>query len=73
MVIIHKERAAVPVTDMEPGIVFFDNGGRLMMVTDDKDDVDKWVLCVDLGNGNMRHYDDSDVAIPSKILTMEVE
>jgi hypothetical protein len=58
---------------MEPGTVFFDVRGRLMMVTDDKDDVDKWVLCVDLGKGNLSYYDDSDVAIPQKITTVEVE
>lgn len=73
MVIIHKERVAIPVPEMEPGTVFFDGRGRLMMATDDKDDVDNWVLCVDLGNGNMSHYDDGDVAIPQKITTVEVE
>lgn len=73
MVIIHKERVAVPVPEMEPGTVFFDVLGHIMMVTDDKDDGDNWVLCVDLGNGHMRHYDDSDVEIPQKITTVEVE
>ena len=73
MVIIHKERVAVPVTEMEPGTIFFDGRGHLMMVTDDKDDVAKWVLCVDLGNGNISYDDDGDVAIPQKINTVEVE
>jgi hypothetical protein len=58
---------------MEPGTVFFDNGGRLMMVTDDSDAADRMAVCVDLGSGVIRYYYDNDIAIPSKIVTMEVE
>lgn len=73
MVIIHKERVAVPVPAMEPGTVFFDKGGRLMMVTDDSDAADKMAVCVDLGSGVIHYFYDSDIAIPSKIVTMEVQ
>lgn len=73
MVIIHKERVSVSVPTMKPGTVFFDKGGRLMMVTDDSDAVDKMAVCVDLSSGVLHYFYDSDIAIPSKIVAMEVE
>lgn len=72
MVIIHKERVAIPVPEMEPGAVFFDGGGHLMMVTDDKES-DEMAVCVDLGTGSIRYYYNNEVGIPSAIIKMEVE
>ena len=72
MVIIHKERVAVPVPEMEPGTVFFDEGGHLMMVTDDKEP-GGMVVCVDLRTGTIRYHYNNDVGIPSTITKMEVE
>lgn len=73
MVIIHKERVSVPVPTMNPGTVFFDNGGHLMMVTDDSDAADKMAVCVDLSSGVLHYFYDSDIAIPCKITSLEVE
>lgn len=72
MVIIHKERVSVPVPEMEPGTVFFDGGGHLLMVTDDKEP-GMMVVCVDLGTGSIRYYYNNEVGIPSVIIKMEVE
>lgn len=72
MVIIHKERVAVPVPEMEPGTVFFDGGGHLMMVSDDRES-EMMVACVDLGTGSIRYYYNNELGIPSAITKMEVE
>lgn len=72
MVIIHKERVAIPVPEMEPGTVFFDGDGHLMMVTDDKES-EMMVVCVDLGTGTNRFYYNNEVGIPSAITKVEVE
>lgn len=73
MVIIHKERVSVPVPTMEPGTVFFDDYGRLMIVTDDYDSVDGGCSAVDIKSGTIRYYTTGDIAIPCKITTVEVE
>lgn len=74
MVIIHKERVAVPVTEMEPGTVFFDDGGNLCMVTDDKESVSGVVSVVDIKTGSLHwFYHNDDLALPLKILSLEVE
>ena len=74
MVIIHKERVAIPVTDMEPGTVFFDEGGNLFMVTDDKESVSGVVSVVDIKTGVLHwFYHTEDLAQPLKIVSVEVE
>lgn len=73
MVIIHKERVAVPVTKMTEGTCFFDETGRLFMATDDIDIADHTRLCVSLRTGVLIPFYDSDVEIPVRIVSMEVE
>lgn len=74
MVIIHKERVAIPILDMEPGTVYFDKGGNLLMVTDDKDCVNGGVSVVDIKTGAVYWiYPESIAHPPLKITTVEVE
>ena len=73
MVIIHKERVAVPVTKMKEGTCFFSETGKLFMATDDIDIADHTRLCVDLGGGRFITLYDDEVQIPVKIGSMEVE
>ena len=73
MLIIHKERVAVPVTKMKEGTCFFDDLGRLFMATDDIDIADHTRLCVDLKTGVLIPFYDNEVQIPVKIVSMEVE
>lgn len=73
MVIIHKERVSVPVTDMDPGTVYLDEGGNLFMVTDDKESVSGVVSVVDIKTGALHWVYQGDIAQPLKITTVEVE
>lgn len=73
MVIIHKERVAVPVPEMEPGTVYFDEGGNLLMVTDDKESVSGVVSVVDIKTGAVHWVYTEYIAQPLKITTVEVE
>lgn len=73
MVIIHKERVAIPVPEMEPGTVFFNEGGNLLMVTDDKESVSGVVSVVDIKTGALHWVYPDDLALPLKILSLEVE
>ena len=73
MVIIHKERVSIPVPEMEPGTVYFDEGGNLLMVTDDKDSVNGVVSVVDIKTGVVNWIYPENIAQPLKITTVEVE
>ena len=73
MVIIHKERVSVPVPTMEPGTVYFDEGGNLLMVTDDKESVSGVVSVVDIKTGALHWCYQGDIALPLKITNVEVE
>lgn len=73
MVIIHKERVSIQVIEMDPGTVFFNKSGRLCMVTDEYDDVDGMRIVVDLQSGATFPYYGTEIAIPQKITTVEVE
>lgn len=73
MVIIHKERVAVPVTKMKEGTCFFSETGNLFMATDDIDIADHTRLCVDLKTGVLIPFYDNEVQIPVRIVSMEVE
>ena len=73
MVIIHKDRAAVPVTEMKTGTCFFDGFGQLFMTTDDIDSGDHMRMCVQLETGILIPFYDTEVQIPVKIVSMEVE
>lgn len=73
MVIIHKERVAIPVPEMEPGTVYFDEGGNLLMVTDDKESVSGVVSVLDIKTGSLHWVYPDDIAQPLKITTVEVE
>lgn len=73
MVIIHKERVAVPVPEMKPGTVYFDEGGNLLMVTDDKESVSGVAYVVDIKTGALHWVYPGDIAQPLKIVTVEVE
>lgn len=80
MVIIHKDREAVPVTKMKEGTCFFSETGKLFMVTgkpfmvtDDIDIADNVRMCVDMKTGLLIPFYDNDVQIPVKIISMEVE
>lgn len=73
MVIIHKERVSVPVPTMDPGTVYFDEGGNLLMVTDDKESVSGVVSVVDIKTGALHWVYPGDIAQPLKITTVEVE
>ena len=73
MVLIQKERVAVPVPEMEPGTVYFDEGGNLLMVTDDKESVSGVVSVVDIKTGSVHWVYTEYIAQPLKITTVEVE
>lgn len=75
MVIIHKERVAVPVLDMEPGTAFFNDSGDLLIVTDDKDldEPDPIVQCVNIKTGYTTFCYKWECAVPVKITMVEVE
>ena len=73
MVIIHKERVAIPILDMEPGTVFFSESGDLMMMTDDKNAIDNVASCVNLNTGAIKYFYDGELGIPHRIKTAEVE
>lgn len=73
MVIIHKERVAVPVTEMKTGTCFFDEFGELYMTTDDIDSGDHMRMCVQLKTGILIPFYDTEVQAPVKIVSMEVE
>lgn len=73
MVIIHKERVAIPVPEMEPGTVYFDEGGNLLMVTDDKESVTGVISVVNIKTGSLHWVYPDDIAQPLKITTVEVE
>ena len=73
MVIIHKERVAVPVTKMKEGTCFFSETGKLFMTTDDIDIADHVRMCVDLKTGLLIPFYDNEVQIPVRIVSMEVE
>lgn len=73
MVIIHKERVAVSVTEMKTGTCFFDQFGILFMTTDDNDSVDHMRMCVNLETGALIPFYDTEVQIPVKIISVEVE
>ena len=73
MVIIHKERVSIPVPEMEPGTVYFDEGGNLLMVTDDKESVNGVVSVVDIKTGVVHWIYPENIAQPLKITTVEVE
>ena len=73
MVIIHKDRVAVPVTEMESGTCFYSEAGTLFMTTDDIDMADNMRMCVDLTTGILLPFYDNEVQVPVKIVSMEVE
>lgn len=73
MVIIHKERVAIPVTDMEPGTVFFDEEGDLRMVTDDNESISGVVSVVNIKTGTLHWVYPEYIAQPLKIVSVEVE
>lgn len=73
MVIIHKERVSIEVVEMEPGTVYFDEGGNLFMVTDDKGSVTGVISVVNIKTGSLHLVYPGDIAQPLKIATVEVE
>ena len=73
MVIIHQTRKAVPVTEMQPGQVFYNHSKELCMVTDDFDTVDECVTVLNLDKGILGIEYANTVAVPMRITMMEVD
>lgn len=75
LIVIHKERVAIPVTDMEPGLVFYDGAAHdIWMVTDDIDpEEDGCVMCVNLSSGVIVPFYSKEIAQPLRLSMVEVK
>lgn len=73
MVIIHKQRVAIPLNELTRGLCFFDESGRLYMATDEYDDVAGTRTVVRLETGRLIGKSGDDLAIPVKLTSVEVE
>ena len=73
MVIIHKKKVAIPLQEMPLGTCFFDEAGRLYMVTDEYEDIGGTRTVVRLETGRLHYRSSDEVAVPVKITSMEVE
>lgn len=73
MVIIHKQRVAIKIGEMALGICFFNESGNLYMVTDEQDDVTGSRTVMRLETGRLVQMSCDDVAVPVRLVTVEVE
>lgn len=73
MVIIHKQRVAITIKEMPLGTCFFDESGHLYMVTDEYDDIGETRTVVRLETGRLNYKNSDDVAVPVKLISVEVE
>lgn len=75
LIVIHKERVAIPVTDMAPGSVFYDGAAHdIWMVTDDKDPADDGcVMAVNLSSGVLVPFYSKEIAQPLRLSMVEVK
>lgn len=73
MVIIHKQRVAIKIGEMASGICYFNESGNLYMVTDEQDDVTESRTVMRLDTGRLVQMSCDDLAMPVRLVTVEVE